>query len=343
MKKLGFSGRLAGAFIESKLTPLVILSSILLGLGAVLVLPREEEPQIIVPMIDVFVQMPGTSAQEVEERVTKPMEKLIWEIPGVEYIYSTSSPGFAMAVVRFYVGEDEEKSIVRLNQKMFANFDLIPPGASPPLIKPRYIDDVPILALTLWSNRYDHFTLRRLTAQLDDVVKQVDNVSSTTLIGGLRRQVRVTLDSSKLSAYRLTPLAVLARLQSENQTLTAGSISQANREFVVETGGFFQSVDDVRNLVVAAYQQKPVFLRDVAEVTDGPEEPAQYVFFGAGPAAHTKRIPASAQSSEAFPAVTLSVAKRKGTNAVTVAEDVLQRVQARQGTLIPNDVQMTVT
>src|SRR4026207_2153274 len=234
MKKLGFSGRWAGAFIESKLTPLVILSSILLGLGAVLVLPREEEPQIIVPMIDVFVQMPGASAQEVEERVTKPMEKLIWEIPGVEYIYSTSSPGFAMAVVRFYVGEDEEKSIVRLNQKMFANFDLIPPGASPPLIKPRYIDDVPILALTLWSNRYDHFTLRRLAAQLDDVVKQVDNVSSTTLIGGLRREVRVALGPSKLSAYLLTPLGVLARLQSENQTLTAGSISQANREFVVE-------------------------------------------------------------------------------------------------------------
>src|SRR5262245_21589195 len=216
MKSLGLSGRLAESFIQSKLTPLIILSSILLGVGAVLVLPREEEPQIIVPMIDVFVQMPGASAREVEERVTKPMEKLIWEIPGVEYIYSTSSPGFAMAVVRFLVGEDEEKSIVRLNQKMFANFDLIPPGASPPLIKPRYIDDVPILALTLWSNRYDHFVLRRLAAQLDDVVKQVDNVSSTTLIGGLRRQVRVTLDPAKLSAYRLTPLGVVGRLDRKS-------------------------------------------------------------------------------------------------------------------------------
>ncbi len=343
MKRLGVSGRLAGAFIESKLTPLVILSSILLGLGAVLVLPREEEPQIIVPMIDVFVQMPGASAQEVEERVTKPMEKLIWEIPGVEYIYSTSSPGFAMAVVRFYVGEDEEKSIVRLNQKMFANFDLIPPGASPPLIKPRYIDDVPILALTLWSNRYDHFMLRRVAAQLDDVVKQVDNVSSTTLIGGLRRQVLVTLNPSRMAAYHLTPLAVLGRIQRENQTLTAGSFSQANREFVVETGGFFQSVEDVKHLVVAAYQQKAVFLRDIAEVTDGPEEPSQYVFFGAGPAAHSKQIPAVAHGSETFPAVTLSVAKRKGTNAVTVAGDVLERVRAWQGTWIPSDVQMTVT
>jgi len=343
MKQLGISGKLAGTFIESKLTPLVILSSILLGMGAVLVLPREEEPQIIVPMIDVFVQMPGASAQEVEERVTKPMEKLIWEIPGVEYIYSTSSPGFAMAVVRFYVGEDEEKSIVRLNQKMFANFDLIPPGASPPLIKPRYIDDVPILALTLWSNQYDHFTLRRVAAQLDDVVKQVDNVSSTTLIGGLRRQVHVTLDPARMAAYHLTPLMVLSRVQRENQTLTAGSFSQANREFAVETGGFFQSVEDVKNLVVAAYQQKPVFLHDIALVTDGPEEPSQYVFFGAGPAAHAKQIPVVGSRSETFPAVTLSIAKRKGSNAVTVAEAVLERVRTWQGAWIPSDVQMTIT
>lgn len=253
--------------LEKSLTPLIVVSSILLGLGAVLVLPREEEPQIVVPMIDVFVQMPGASAKEVQERVTKPMEKLIWEIPGVEYIYSTSSPGFAMAVVRFYVGEDEEKSIVRLNQKMFANFDLIPPGASPPLIKPRYIDDVPILALTLWSHRYDHYTLRRIAAQLDDVIKAVDNVSSTTLIGGQRRQVRITLEPARMSAYSISPLA-------------AGSFAQVNREFLVEAGGFFQNSKDVENLVISTFNQRPVYLRNIAQVTDGPEEPSQYVFFG---------------------------------------------------------------
>ena len=168
----GIAGRIAAAFIGSRLTPLIVLASVLLGAGAVLLLPREEEPQIVVPMIDVFVQMPGASAREVEQRVTKPMEKLLWEIPGVEYIYSTSSPGQSMAIVRFRVGEDEEKSIVRLNQKMFANFDLIPPGASLPLVKPRSIDDVPILALTLDSARYDHFALRRVAAQLADQVKQ---------------------------------------------------------------------------------------------------------------------------------------------------------------------------
>ena len=183
-EKIGFAGKLAHAFIDSKLTPLIIVASILLGIGAVLMLPREEEPQIIVPMIDLFVQMPGASAKEVEQRVTRPMEKLLWEIPGVEYIYSTSAPGYAMAIVRFYVGEDEEKSIVRLNQKMFANFDLIPSGASQPLIKPRSIDDVPILALTLSSDHYDHFMLRRIAAQVHDQIKEVGNVSEVKIIGG---------------------------------------------------------------------------------------------------------------------------------------------------------------
>ncbi len=175
---LGIAGKIARAWINSKLTPLFLGASLLIGLFAIWRLPREEEPQIIVPMIDVMVAMPGSSAREVEERVTKPMEKLLWEIPGVEYIYSTSSPGQALAIVRFRVGEDEEKSIVRLNQKMMANYDLIPPGASPPLVKPRSIDDVPILALTFSSDRYSGFELRRLAAQVDDTVKQVNNVSA---------------------------------------------------------------------------------------------------------------------------------------------------------------------
>src|SRR5690242_17830507 len=176
MTELGFAGRLAKKFINSKLTPLIVLASVLLGIGAVYMLPREEEPQIIVPMIDVMVQMPGASSKEVEERVTAPMEKLLWEIPGVEYIYSTSSPGMSMAIVRFKIGEPEEDAIVRLNQKLYANSDLIPPGASQPLVKPRSIDDVPILALTLSSAVYDEFTLRRIAAQISDQIKQVDDV-----------------------------------------------------------------------------------------------------------------------------------------------------------------------
>src|SRR5512136_2611663 len=223
-ERLGFAGNLARAFIHSKLTPLFIVASLLLGLGAVLLLPREEEPQIIVPMIDVFVQMPGASAREVEQRVTKPMEKLLREIPGVEYIYSTSSPGQSMAIVRFKVGEDEEKSIVRLNQKMFANFDLIPPGASPPLVKPRSIDDVPILALTLTGDRYDPFALRRIAEQLHDQIKTVPDVSEVKILGGRRRQVRVILDPAAMASRGIAPAALATVISQANRQLQSGSI-----------------------------------------------------------------------------------------------------------------------
>jgi multidrug efflux pump subunit AcrB len=230
---LGPAGRFAHAWIDSKLTPLVIAASLLLGAFAVWKLPREEEPQIVVPMIDVFVRMPGASAREVEERVTKPMEKLLWEVPGVEYIYSTSSPGISMAVVRFLVGQDEEKSIVRLNQKLYANFDLIPPGASQPLVKPRSIDDVPILALTLTSKRYGDFELRRIAAQLDDAIKQVPDVSAVTLIGGQRREIRVELDQARLAAYSLSPMQVIGALGASNQRLGAGAYASGNRELLL--------------------------------------------------------------------------------------------------------------
>ena len=185
---LGIAGRIARAFIDSKLTPLIILTSVLLGLAAIVLLPREEEPQIKVPMIDVLVAMPGFSAKEVEERATRPMEKLLWEISGVEYLYSTSRPGESLVIARFKVGSDPDASLARLTEKLRSNFDRIPHGVTWPLIKPRSIDDVPILALTFHSARYDHLTLRRLVAQVDDAVKQVPLVAETTLIGGARRR-----------------------------------------------------------------------------------------------------------------------------------------------------------
>ncbi|HVP79726.1 MAG TPA: efflux RND transporter permease subunit, partial [Thermodesulfobacteriota bacterium] len=341
-ERLGFAGKFAHTFIDSKLTPLIVAASILLGVGAVLMLPREEEPQIIVPMIDLFVQMPGASAKEVEERVTRPMEQLLWEIPGVEYIYSTSSPGFSMAVVRFRVGEDEEKSIVKLNQKMFANFDLIPPGASQPLIKPRSIDDVPILALTLSSDRYDHFTIRRIAAQVYDQIKQVVDVSEVKIIGGQRRQVRVILDSAKMAAYHLAPVAVLPILDQQNRQLTSGSFSSRNQEFLVDTGGFLRTAEEVGSIVVGTFNQRPVFLRDIARIADGPEEPADYVLMSQGRGAPPKTRGNSSISS-ALPAVTLTVAKRKGTNAIQVADRVLKKIDLVKGVMIPSDVFVTVT
>jgi multidrug efflux pump subunit AcrB len=330
-RHLGPAGRFAQAWISSKLTPLLICAALLTGAFAVWKLPREEEPQIIVPMIDVFVQMPGASAHEVEERVTKPMEKLLWEIPGVEYIYSTSSPGMSMAIVRFYVGQDEEKSIVRLNQKLFANFDLIPPGASQPLVKPRSIDDVPILALTLSSRRYNDFDLRRIAAQLDDTIKQVPDVSAVTLMGGQRREVRIVLDSAKLAGYQMSPLQVAGALGLSNRRLPSGKFDSGNREYLLETGEFLRTSEDVKNVVVGVAGDKPVFLRNVADVTDGGAEPTEYVRM------------VNAASRESLPAVTISIAKRKGTNAVEVAGNVLRRIEPLKGVVIPSDVTVDIT
>jgi multidrug efflux pump subunit AcrB len=345
--QLGFVGRVVRFFIDSKLTSLIVVAAVLLGVGAVALLPREEEPQIIVPMIDIFVQAPGMSAKEVQERVTKPMEQLLWEIPGVEYIYSTSSPGMSMVIVRFLVGENEEAAIVRLNQKMFANFDRIPPGVSQPLIKPRRIDDVPVLALTLWSKRYDHYELRRIAAQLDEQIAQVRNVSTTTLIGGARRQVRVLVDSAKLAAYHLDPIRVTQMLQTANQQSKEGSFAAENREVLVDTGGFLKDAEDVASVVMGVYDGKPVYVRDMAQVLDGPEEPNQYVLFGMGPGGAARggegSVGAAASTQGEYPAATISIAKRKGANAIWVVDDVLRKVNLLKGRVIPGDVNIAIT
>ncbi|HZR17990.1 MAG TPA: efflux RND transporter permease subunit [Verrucomicrobiae bacterium] len=333
--EIGFAGRIARAFIDSKLTPLVVITSILLGAAAVIMLPREEEPQIKVPMIDVLVSMPGFSAKEVEERATRPMEKLLWEIPGVEYIYSTSRPGEGLAIVRFKVGEDVEKSLVKLNQKLQSNFDRIPRGVSFPLIKPKSIDDVPILALTFHSANRDHLTLRRLVAQVDDAVKQVPLVAETAIIGGARRQLRVLLDPTKLASRNLSMAEIVPMLTQANRQAIAGELTSNNRETVVKTGGFLANAREAGNVVVGVFGGKPVYLREVAEIKDGAQEPSQYVFFGEG-AGH------SATAGEQ-PAVTLSIAKRPGANAISVAEQVLKKVETLKGRILPADVQISIT
>jgi multidrug efflux pump subunit AcrB len=331
----GLAGRIARSFIDSKLTPVLVIASVLLGVAAVILLPREEEPQIKVPMIDVLVSMPGSSAREVEERATRPMEKLLWEIPGVEYIYSTSRPGESLAIVRFKVGEDIEKSLVKLNQKLQSNFDRIPHGVSQPLIKPRSIDDVPILALTFHGDGYDHLMLRRIAAQVDDAVKQVAQVAETTLIGGAKRQLRVLLDPARLASRNLSAGDIVPMLAQANRQTTSGGIISANRETIVETGSFLLSAQDVGNVVVGVYEGRPVYLREVAGIEDGAQEPSQYVFFGSGAGV--------AGTITEQPAVTLSIAKRPGANAISVARQVLRKVNALKGKTIPNGVQISVT
>jgi len=330
----GIAGRVAALFIDSKLTPLIVIGSLLLGIFAVIMLPREEEPQIKVPMVDVIVSMPGFSAKEVEERATRPMEKLLWEIPGVEYIYSTSLTGESRMIVRFEVGKNPDESLVRLTEKLHSNFDRIPPGVGTPLVKMKTIDDVPILAVTLHSKVYDHLTLRRLAAQIEDSIRQVPLVGETQIIGGSRRQVRVLLDPAKLASRNLTPAGIIPMLQQGNRQDVSGALTKGDAEVMIEAGGFLHSSAEVGDIVVGVVGGKPVYLKEVAEVKDGTEEPTQYVLHGKGGAG-------AAEGNEA--GVTISVAKRPGANAVDISRKVLHKIDLLKGTVISSDVEMSVT
>ena len=335
--RLRAAGLIARTFIQSKLTPLAIVAALLLGVFAILETPREEEPQIVVPMLDVFVQMPGASAQEVTERVTVPMENLLRELPGVEYIYSISHPGLSMVVVRFYVGTKEEDAIVKTYNKLYSHLDRIPPGVSPPIIKVRSIDNVPILALTLWGKNYDAYHLRLIAGELESSLKQLDDVSETTIIGGQPRTIRVVLDTARLASYKLSPGSVINQLQDANSRGQAGSFARDNREFQVEAGTFFTHTEELQKVVVGTHDGRPVYLRDVAEkLQDGPSEPDNYVLF-----ANAKGSGKPAGSD--YPAVTITLAKRKGTNATIIAEHVLDRLQSLRGDMLPSDLNVTVT
>ncbi|MFZ6007628.1 MAG: efflux RND transporter permease subunit [Nitrospirota bacterium] len=342
---IGTAGKIAKAFIKSKLTPLIVIASLILGVFAVIVTPREEEPQIVVPMIDVFVSYPGASAKEVEERVTKPMEKLLWEIKGVEYVYSISKPGMSMAIVRFYVGEDMEKSLVNLYNKLWSNLDKIPHGVSQPLVKPKSIDDVPILSFTLWSDRYTGYELRRVAVEVADELKKDSDIAEFNIIGGQKRQVRINLEPSRLRAYNVSPLQITDILQKANFVLPSGAFPSSNKELLVETGGFLKDAQEVGNVVVSVFNGKPVYLREVAKITDGPEEPANYVFMGFGPA---KRggdgiSPANPPGTGTYEAVTIAIAKKKGTNATHIAERALKKIEAIKGNVIPSGIEITPT
>ena len=335
---LRLAGQIAHLFIQSKLTPLVIVGALLLGTFSILRTPREEEPQIVVPMLDVFVQMPGASAEEVTQRATVPMEKLIREIPGVEYIYSISHPGLSMVIVRFYVGTKEEDAIVKTYNKLYSNFDRIPQGVSQPIIKARSIDDVPILALTLWGKNYDAYQLRRIAGELEHSLKQLDDVSETTIIGGQPRKLRVVLNTQRLAAYGLTPGSVVMQLGAANTRSQAGSFARGNEEFQVEAGNFFTLPEELQQVVVGVHVGRPIYLRDVAEkILDGPAEPDRHVLF-----ANAKGTSGSTANAE-YPAVTITLAKRKGANATLISENALQKIDSLRGNTLPNDLNITVT
>ncbi len=354
--RLGLSGRIAALFIGSKLTPLIMLGALLLGLFAIVVTPREEEPQIVVPMADVWLPFPGASAKIVEEQLTKPFERKLSEIKGVEYLYSISRPGGALIIVRFYVGQPMEQSLVDLYDKLMSNQDLLPPGAEPFLVKPKDVNDVPIVTVTLSSQRYGEFELHQLAEQVLEEAKKVAGTSAGFIVGGQARELRVQIDPTRLKAYGLTPLQVAGVIRGENRVLPTGRFDSRNQSFLVETGRFIRSREDLEGLVVGVNQQRPVYLRQVAEVTDGPRESTQYVWFGLGPggAGETSNVKREAQEgsrdtlheqrfTEESPAVTVAIAKQAGTNAVTVAQEVIRKVEGMKGVTVPSDVRVTVT
>ena len=335
-QEYGIAGRLAHAFLNSKLTPLFIAASLAIGAFAIAVIPREEEPQILVPMLDIATAMPGASPAEVEERVTLPIENLVHQISGVEYVYSTSSPGQSLVIVRFLVGTPQEDALIKVYSKLYSNFDRMPQGVSQPLIKARSIDDVPILSLTLWGDHYDGYQLRTLAAEMQHNIQQVSDVSETTIIGGQPRSMRVLLSTEKLNAYGLSPVNIVAHLQAANASVQAGQFAENNQEVRVDAGNLFTSRADLEAVVVGVVRGHPVYLRDVADsIVDGPADPTSYVEYGT--------TNASSSTPHQYPAVTLTVAKRKGTNATDIANAVLQRVHQMQGVTIPSDVTITTT
>ncbi|MBS0149831.1 MAG: efflux RND transporter permease subunit [Nitrospira sp.] len=352
--KPGLSGRIAALFIDSKLTPLMMLGVLLLGLFAVIGTPREEEPQIVVPMADVWLPFPGASAKIVEEQLTKPFERKLSEIKGVEYVYSISRPGGALIIVRFYVGQPMEQSLVDLYDKLMANQDLLPPGAEPFLVKPKDVNDVPIVTLTLSSERYGEFELHRLAEQVLEEVKKVAGTSAGFIVGGRPRELRIQIDPTRLKAYGMTPLQVANVVHGENRALSAGRFDSHNQNFLVETGRFIRSREDLESLVVGMNEQRPVYLRQVAEVTDGPAEATSYVSFGLGAGGAREALNVKRETNEPssyvspltsheFPAVTVAIAKQAGMNAVTIAAEVIRKVDEMKGVTIPSDVRVTVT
>ncbi|MBO3115950.1 efflux RND transporter permease subunit [Winogradskyella sp. DF17] len=336
--KEGLAGKIAKGFINSKLTVLLMIVFMIIGVYSSFLIPREEEPQIDVPMADIFVGYPGASPKEVESRVIKPLEKILSNIKGVEYVYSTSMQEQGMVIIQFYVGEDIERSLVKLYNEINKHMDKMPQGVTLPLVKSRAIDDVPMLGLTLWSETYDDFQLKQIAQELTNEIEKVNDVAQTHKIGGRNRELRVSIDKNKLASSGLDVLTVVEMIKANNQQLGAGSFNRNDEEFLVKTGEFLKTRKDVENLVVGVLQNQPIYLNQVATVLDGPEIPKDYVSLGFGAAS-----PKIKNHPSEYPAVTISVAKRKGADAMKISDVIIEKVEHLRTSLIPNDVNVEIT
>ena len=332
----GFLSSLVTYFSNSKLTPLAILLSLLIGILAVMNIPREEEPQISVPMFDLFVSFPGATPEVIEKQVVNLGERKLWEIPGVEYIYSTMESNQALIIVRFKVGEDIEKSLIKLYTKVYSNMDWLPKGTGQPLIKVRSIDDVPVLSLTFYSSKKNGLELRKCAADVRQEINSIPNLSETTLIGGRKREFKVFFDEERLTQRLLSPLELSKLIQTANVRLPAGHLEGKEALTNVETNAFFTTKTDLENLVVGISMGKPVLLKDVARIEDGPDEEEKQVNIRFGENS-------GLQDKGPFEAVTLAVSKRKGTNASVLCDKILEKVKELEASRIPADISVRVT
>jgi len=337
--KEGLSGNIAKAFIQSKLTIMLMIGFLLIGGYSTLLIPREEEPQINVPMADIFLRYPGASPSEVEARVSQPLEKIISNIKGVEYVYSTSMKGQAMLIVQFYVGEDIERSLVKLYNELMKNMDKMPAGVMIPLVKTRAIDDVPVLGLTLWSEKYSDYELKQIGQTLTNEIKKIPDVATINILGGRRRQVNVTLDKDKMALSHVDFITISEHLRASNAQALAGSFAYQDTSYSVNAGNFLSSAAEVADLVVGANNGQPVYLRQVANISEGAEKPSQYVFYGVG---QYDEVQAAKFKSE-YPAVTLSVSKKKGADAMKLSRRIIAKVDHLKNELISDEVHITET
>ncbi len=341
--ELGFSGRLARRFLHNQITPLLALLAVGLGLFALAVTPREEDPQIHVTFANVFIPFPGASSQQVASQVTTPMEQVLGEISGVKHIYSESRPGLAVISVQFEVGQPRNAAVVRLYNAIYSHRNLWPPNAGvlPPLIKPMGISDVPIVALTLWSTdqRYGSYQLGKVAHAIEIQLKRIPGTRKVSTIGAPQSIVRVRLEPGRLAAYGLSAGDVARALQAANLVTQAGDLIGADRVVPVQAGTFLAGRDDVANLAVGMHDGQPVYLSDVAQVSAAPDSPDSYVWFGTGEGAAVRALPKVSYA----PAVTIAIAKKTGTNASTISDAVMQRMGELAGTYIPAGVHVTVT
>jgi multidrug efflux pump subunit AcrB len=337
-RDLGLAGKMAQSFIHSPLSPLLLLATLAIGILGVIITPRQEDPQISVPMVDIFVAFPGVPSEQVVSLVARPLERLMSEIVGVDNVYSVSHRGEAMVTVQFDVGEDMADSIVKVHDRLMSNRDLMPPGVSEPMVKPKGVDDVPTITLTLWSHEVDDAMLRQIALDALQYLNEVPNTSQSFVVSGRQEKVRIEVLPERITGLNVTMDQIAGAVQAANAERTAGAIEFGPNYTPIFTGAFLRDADDIGRLLVTVEAGRPVYIRDVAQVIYGPSEVERFVRYYTGVAGdHAEQAPAGAA------AVTIAIAKKQGSNGVAVANGILERLELLKGQVIPDNVNVSVT